>query len=75
MIKERPGLPVPDMPLALAATGMEAELELWIEGERKNDVEEKGKSLPFPSGLFLGTTRNRDLGELCVHRLEGKRLF
>jgi hypothetical protein len=46
-------LPVPDIPLALAATGMEAELELWIDGEHRRPEDVFGNPTAFIRGELM----------------------
>lgn len=52
MMKKRL-VPVPDMPLALAATGMEAELELWIDGEHRRPEDVFGTPTAFVRGDLM----------------------
>jgi hypothetical protein len=52
MTKKRP-VPAPDVSLALAATGMEAELELWIEGERRRPEDVFGTPTAFVRGDLM----------------------
>jgi len=46
-------LEAPDVPLALAATGMEAELELWINGERRRPEDVFGHPTAFVRGELM----------------------
>ncbi len=43
----------PDIPLALAATGMEAELELWIDGQRRQPEDVFGDPTAFVRGELM----------------------
>ena len=45
--------PAPDVPLALAATGMEAELELWIDGQRLQPEDVFGNPTSFVRGELM----------------------
>ncbi len=44
---------LPEIPLALAATGMEAELELWIDGERRRPEDVFGDPTAFIRGELM----------------------
>jgi len=56
MTTKRPGKALaeaPDVPLALAATGMEAELELWIDGQCRQPEEVFGNPTAFIRGELM----------------------
>ncbi len=56
MTKKRSGTApaeMPEVPLALAATGMEAELELWMDGERRRPEDVFGDPTAFIRGELM----------------------
>src|SRR5262245_55351662 len=48
-----PSQDIPIVPLALAATGMEAELELWIDGEHRRPEDVFGSPTAFIRGELM----------------------